>query len=652
MSQHVNQIFEFGEFRLETAERLLLRNGKPVPLTPKAFETLLALIRNGGHLVGKDDLMRQVWPDTAVEEANLARNVYSLRKLLGDGDDEHSYIETIPKIGYRFIAPVRELGDGTNAVVIKRRVRARIVSEEVETSEESAPGVIENVPPAMLSLPPARGKGKALVLGLLAIAVLGALIITGVLVRDARSKTAAIESVAVLPFTNLSNDPELDYVSDGITEGLINRLSQVPRLKIIAHNSVFHYKGKDIDPKEVGRALSVQAIVVGRVMRHGDELTVSAELIDARDGTHIWSTSQEGKTSDLKFLQQELPQDITNNLSLRLTSAEQKSDTRRDTNDVEAYQNYLKGRYFWNKRTESGLQKAIEYFQKSVERDPSYALAYAGLADSYIIQANWRFEPSAEAYEKARAAALRALEFDPQLAEAKTSLAYTTLLYKWDWSAAEREFREAIALNPNYASAHHWFSICLLTAGRQQEALAEIQRAQELDPLSLIITSVHGWIYYEGRQWDEATNYFQKTLEMDSQYVPALLDLGACYLRRGDNQKAMEQFQKARSAGGETSRVLADLAQAYALSGKKTEAVKILGQLEQSSNSHFVSPFDLSFVYAALGDKTRAIELLEKSADEKVGWVVSLGVEPGFDLLRADPRFKKLQERIGVPSKS
>jgi TolB-like protein/DNA-binding winged helix-turn-helix (wHTH) protein/Tfp pilus assembly protein PilF len=646
MSKEINHIYEFGEFRLETAERLLLRNGEPISLTPKAFETLLTLIQSSGHVVEKDDLMKRVWADAFVEEANLARNIWSLRKALDDGDGDHNYIETIPKLGYRFKAPVTELVDEPSQVLIQRRVRARFVTEEVETSEP--PALVKPARTVPLSLTPARKRrGVFIVLGVAVFA--GALIIGGIILRARRTSTApAIQSVAVLPFTNLTNDPELDYVSDGITEDLINRLSQASRLKIISRNSVFHYKGKEIDAQAVGKALGVQAFLVGSVTQHGEELSVSAELIDARDGSHIWGARHDRRMTDLRWLQQELAEDLTKSVSLHLTSTEQTAGARHYTADAESYRNYLKGRYFWNKRTEAGVQKGIEYFQKSVELDPSYAPAYAGLADSYIIMANWRFAPSAEAYQKARAAALRALEIDPQLAEAKTSLAYTTLLYQWDWKSAEKLFREAIALNPNYASAHHFYSICLLTAGRNSEALAEIQHAQELDPLSLIITSVHGWIYYEGRQFDQATEYFRKTLEMDSQYVPALLDLGECYLRRGDNPKAMEQFQKARAAGGDTSRVLADIAQAHALSGQQTLGLKTLRDIEQSSN--FVSPWDLSFVYAALGQKARAIELLEKAADERVGWVVSLGVEPGFDSLRAEPRFQKLQERVGIPA--
>jgi len=653
MSKEVNHIYEFGEFRVETAERLLLRNGTPIPLTPKAFDTLLVLVKSGGHLLGKEDLLKEVWPDAFVEDANLARNIWALRKALGDDDGEHRYVETVPKLGYRFVAPITELTGEANSVVIQRRLRARIVTTEESLANGETTQLGPEKPRLSLADP---GVQKRRIARLSALVIAGLVVTTVIillLVHNSRSKLSpkAIQSIAVLPFANLTNDPELDYLSDGITENLIDRLSHASDVKIIAHNSVFRYKGKEIDAREVGKVLGVQALLVGRVAQRGDELSVSSELIDVSDGSHLWGDHRERKIAELRLLQEELVENVTDSLRLQFRSDEQKTGSKDSTKNAEAYQDYLRGRYFWNKRTEAGLQKGIEYFNKSVERDPTYALAYAGLADSYIMLANWRFAPSADAYQKARAAALRALEIDPQLAEAKTSLAYTMLLYQWDWNGAEKLFREAIALNPNYASAHHFYSICLLTAGRQQEALAEIQNAQELDPLSLIITSVHGWIHYEGRQFDQANYYFIRALEMDPQYVPALLDLGACYLRRGETPKAMEQFQKARTAGGDTSRILADLAQGYALSGQRALALKTLEEIEQSSTSRFVSPWDLSFVYAALGDKTRAIELLEQATDQRVGWVISLGLEPGFDSLRAEPRFQKLAERVGITSR-
>jgi tetratricopeptide (TPR) repeat protein len=309
----------------------------------------------------------------------------------------------------------------------------------------------------------------------------------------------------------------------------------------------------------------------------------------------------------------------------------------------------LRGRYYWNKRTEPGLRKGIEYFQKAIDQDPSYALPYAGLADSYIMLANWGFAAPAEAYPKARAAALRALELDPELAEAETSLAYTTLLYSWDWQAADKGFKKAIALNPNYASAHHFYSICLMTSGRQAEALAEIQRAEELDPLSLIISAVHGWTYYEGRRYQEAIKQYTKTLEMDPRYVPALLDLGTTYLRLGDFPKAIAQFEKARAISGDNGVVLSDLAQAHALSGNRPAALNILHRIQSRSAPIFVSPWDRALIYLALGDKRTAMALLRQAADEHVGWVIRLGVDPALDSLRGESQFKELRQRVRIP---
>jgi eukaryotic-like serine/threonine-protein kinase len=347
-------------------------------------------------------------------------------------------------------------------------------------------------------------------------------------------------------------------------------------------------------------------------------------------------------------LQKELAQDIANHLRLQFAPEGQASSRKSYTDNLEAYQLYVKGRYFWNKRTEAGLRKGIEYFQQAIDQDPNYAPAYAGLADSYIILANWRYAPPGESYARAKAAALRALELDDRLPEAMTSLAYTTLLYERDWKNSELKFQQAIALNPNYASAHHFYSICLMTAGRRSEAVAEIKRAQELDPLSLIITSVHGWIHYEGREFDQAVYQFTKTLEMDPKYVPALLDLGATYLRTGEYSKGIAKFEEAKAVAGETGRILADLAQAYALSGQKAEALKIVRRLDHSPEG-FVSTWDLALVHAALGNKTRAIQLLEKAADERMGWVVSLGVDPAFDSLRSEPEFQRLTQRVGIP---
>ena len=445
MSNQINHIYEFGDFRLETAEQLLLRRGEPIPLTPKAFDTLLVLVQSSGHLVEKDELMKRVWADAFVEEANLARNVWALRKTLEDDHGEHRYIETVSKRGYRFIAPVREVVIPDNGVLIQRRVRARIVSEEEETSEEpqvrtkvTMPlgSVVETRPITALSLAtPRNRKRRNAVLGLLAIAILVvAVAIPTAVIRNARSGTTSktIESVAVLPFNNLSNDPELDYLSEGLTENLINRLSHVSRLKIIAYNSVFRYKGKQIDPQKVGRELGVQAVLIGKLEARGGELSIIGELVDARDGTHLWGDHYERKLSDLQSLQGELAQDMAAALRLQFSGEEKTRLAQPHPVNAEAYQLYLKGRYFWNKRTTEGIKKGLECFEQAIRLDPDYAAAYVGLADCYGVLSQTRdFSPN-DVMPKAKAATLNALRIDETLAEAHASLAMIEQLYDWN----------------------------------------------------------------------------------------------------------------------------------------------------------------------------------------------------------------------------
>lgn len=637
---------------LDPKEKTLLVDGQPVHLPEKEFETLRLLVENNGRALSKEEMLRTIWPGTFVEENNLAKYVSRLRKLLNSGDIK---IETMPKHGYRFSAEVNEMVQPSAETILEKRTTRRLTVRVVGDDEQSSPAL----PPASTSslIKTAVGAGRKPGRFWLSAPLIVGLIFLGLpitfIVRRARTTGTpkTIESVAVMPFAHAEGNQELEYLSDGLTESLINGLSRASRLKMIAHNSVFRYKGKEIDPQKIGKELGVQAVLMGRVAQRGNDLSVSVELIDARDRSHVWGEHYDRKATDLSFLQKELAQDIANHLRLRFAPEGQAPGRKSYTDDVEAYQLYVKGRYFWNKRTEAGLRKGIEYFQQAIEQDPNYALAYVGLADSHIIMANWRFAPPGDSYPKAKAAALKALELDAHLPEAQTSLAYVTLLYERDWRASESGFRRAIALNPNYASAHHFYSICLMSSGRQAEAVAEIKRAQELDPLSLIINSVRGWIHYQGREFDQAVYQFTKTLEMDPKYVPALLDLGATYLKTGEYSKATSRFEEAKAVAGETGRILADLAQAYALSGQKSEALKILRRLEHSEPG-FVSTWDLALVHAALGNKTRAIDLLEKATDERMGWVILLGVDPAFDSLRAEPGFERLKQRVNIPELS
>jgi adenylate cyclase len=375
---------------------------------------------------------------------------------------------------------------------------------------------------------------------------------------------------------------------------------------------------------------------------------IRVQLIRTATDQHIWAESYDREVGDVLQLENDVAREIAQQIG-RVATGQPSSLARERLISTEAHENYLKGRYRWNQRTESGLRAGIEHFQKAIALQPKYAQAYAGLADCYIMMANWGFMASDEAYPKAEGAARQALELDDQLAEAQTSLAYATFLYDWDWPGSEQRFRRAIELDPNYATAHHFYSVYLMAAGRFAEAQVEIRRAQELDPLSLIINSVVGWIYYETRQYAQGIQQCERAVEMDPTYAPALLDLGTIYLKTGDYKKALVQFERARTIVGDKSVVLSYLAQVRALSGDKTGAQEILRKLENPSSPTFVSAWDLALIYIALGEKEKALADLEKAVDQHVGWVVRLSVDPALDTVRAEPRFKILQQRVHVP---
>ncbi len=457
-----------------------------------------------------------------------------------------------------------------------------------------------------------------------------------------------IDSIAVLPFVNVNADPDMEYLSDGITESLINGLSQVPRLRMIARSSVFRYKGKEVDPQTVGRELGVRAILLGRVTQRGDNLSISAELVDARDNSRIWGEQYNRKLSDILQVQEEISREISGKLRLRLTGEEQERVTKRYTENTEAYQLYLKGRYFWNKRTEEGLKKGIEYFQQAIEKDPNYAPAYAGLADCDSLLPFYTDMPPREAFPRAKTEAIKALEIDQTLAEAHSSLAYVKAYYDWDWSEAEREFKRSLELNPNYATAHHAYSRLLASLGRLDEARAEIKRAHELDPLSLGIQANVGMISYFGRQYDQAIKQLQETLELDQKFFVPHWGLGLAYEQKGMYEEAIAHFQQAVSLSGGSTNVIASLGHAYAVGGHEIEAQKIIEELKDRAKRGYVSSYQIALVYIGLGHKDQAIEWLENAYQERSTLLGYLKMDPRFDSLRSDPRFAELVRRVGL----
>jgi len=461
--------------------------------------------------------------------------------------------------------------------------------------------------------------------------------------------TRAVGAIAVLPFRNAGGDPSTEWLSDGITESLINSLSPSPGLKVMSRNAVFRYKGKDVDPAQVARQLGVSAVLMGEVAQRGEDLLVSVELIDARDDSHIWGEQYRRKLSDVLGVEEQIAREIASRLRARLQpgAAGPKAYTR----DGEAYQDYLKGRYFWNKRTEDGFRKAVTYFDQAIERDPSYALAYSGLADTYALMSDYSILPPNEAMPKARAAAERALALDDQLAEAHTSLAFVRMAYDWKWDEAGQEFQRAIELNPNYATAHQWYASYLVQVGRFGEALSEIRHAQELDPLSSIISANAGLYLYYSRQYDQATAQLRKTLEVDDRFGVARLYLGYVYLQQpGHAAEAVAEFQKAQAYMGDDAETLAALGHAYAAAGRRADCQKVLAALRERAARGYVSPYFVAVVYAGLGERERAFDSLERAYQDRHPGMILLKYDPRFDPLRRDPRFTKLIQRIEQPS--
>ena len=461
---------------------------------------------------------------------------------------------------------------------------------------------------------------------------------------------STINSLAVLPFVNATADPNTEYLSDGITESLINNLSRLPHMKIMSRSSVVRYKGKETDVQTIGRELGVEAVLMGRVIQHGDELSISIELVDARDNSHLWGEQYNRKLSDILAVQEAISREVSEKVHVQLTGEEQKRLSKAATENPEAYRLYLKGRYYWKKRTDEGLKKAIEYFNQAIEKDPSYALAYSGLADSniYLLGSLHGLSPR-ETYLRAKSSATKALEIDDNLAEAHTSLAMVKMGYEWDWAASEREFKRALELNPNEAEAHHQYSHYLTAMGRTQESLVESLRALELDPLSLPLNAHLAWHYVYARQYDQAIEQCRRTIEMDANYPPAHDFLGGAYQQKGMYEEAFTEFQKAISLSGDGVRVRGELGHAYAVAGKEEEALKIMDELKGLSKETYVSPYDVAVIYVGLDQNDKAFDWLQKAYEERSGWLKYLKVDPRFDPLRSDRRFPDLVRRVGLP---
>jgi serine/threonine protein kinase/Flp pilus assembly protein TadD len=461
-------------------------------------------------------------------------------------------------------------------------------------------------------------------------------------------RSQAIDSLAVLPMVNASADASTEYLSDGITESLIDSLSQLPKLRVKARSSVFRYKGRETDPQVVGRELNVQAVLTSRLVQRGEDVSISAELVDARDDTRIWGERYSRKLADIQAVQEDIAREITDKLRLKLTGEQKKSLGRRRTQNSDAYQDYLRGRYYWNKRTAAGLTTAMQYFNAAIAKEPTFALAHAGLADCYVLLSTFAAVPPRECLPQARAAALKALEIDETLGEAHAVLGEVKVLYDFDWVGAGRDFKRAIELHPGYATARQWYALYLARTGHFDEAFAEIKRAQELDPLSLVVNTGVGGVLYQSRRYDQAIEQLRQTLAMDPSFAPAHFSLAATYGEKRMYPEAIGELRTALTFAGDDPRFIGSLGYAYAMSGSRVEAQGILDELLARSKRGYFPSWTIAIVYIGLGDKDRAFQWLGKAVQERGEMVTWLKTDPLYDPLRSDPRFSDLLRRLNL----
>ena len=636
---HANQpaamLLRFGAFEADVQTGELRKQGKRIRLQEQPFQLLVMLLEAPGQLVTRDELRSKLWPQTTVDfDHGLNKAISKIREALGDSPEHPRFVETVARRGYRFLADV--------AVTCDERAKTVPDDPAYEGSPAFSPALTtthQRAKPGYLA---------RLLFGL-GLALVVASAISWLFYHDFYS-SPAIRSLAVLPLENLSEDSSQDYFADGMTDALITRLAQISTLRVISRTSVMTYKNVHRPLAEIARDLNVDAVVEGSVSRIGERIRVTAQLIDARNEKHIWASSYDEDIRDTLVLQSRVTRAIAEQIRATMSPQEQLTLAKSRTVDPDAYEAYLKGRYFWNKRTGEGLRTAIDYLRRAITIDPSYAEAYAGLADSYAVAGDWKYGvlPPLDAFPKATAAAAKALVLDASLGEAHASLAYALDLYGWDWVAAETEYKQAIQLNPGYATAHQWYSWHLFMVGRDDDALNELRRAESLDPLSLIINADIADALCVAHRYDEAVEQSEKTLKMDANFAVGHYELGQALVQKHMYDQAIVEFQKAIELSGHSGAFDSNLGYAYAVSGRKEEAIKIINDLESRHPENHSVDADIALIYVGLDDRDEAISRLNKAFDAR--FKASILRRPAFDPLRRDARFQDLLRRMGLPT--
>jgi DNA-binding winged helix-turn-helix (wHTH) protein/TolB-like protein/Flp pilus assembly protein TadD len=646
MVQAVKRIYRFADFTLDAGEHRLLRGTEEIYLPPKTFDTLLYLVERHGHLVTKNELLESLWADVFVTENALTRCIKEVRVALNDDAHQPLYIKTFPRVGYKFIADAQEISPADVTY------QDAAISEEFEepTPHALAADGVRATRPAHSDVPtPEPSQHRHSLRRAFPILLTGALLIgLALLAFYLRSRQASpatqIRSIAVLPFKPLVAEARDDSLQLGMADTLITTLSNLSQVTVRPTSAVRKYTALEQDAVAAGREQKVDAVLDGSIQSQGDRIRVTVRLLRVADGAQLWAGRFDEKSTDIFVIQDSISKQVTGALTVQLTGMERELLTKHHTDNTEAYQLYLKGRYFLNKSTEEDFRKSIDYFQQALEKDPNYALAHAGLADSYAQLGSYGLIEMNESYPRAREELIRALELDEKLGEAQASLGFILMNYYWDWAEAEQRFKRAIELNPNYAMAHNWYSQELSFMGRSPEALKEAQRAQEIDPLSPWTNSNIGFVSYLGRQYDEAIAASLKTLELDPDFAVAHMVIGLSYAQKKMPEKAIAELQKGRS--NPDSRAL--LAYVYAVAGRRSEALSVLNELDRESRQKYVSPFPIAVAYVGLGDNDRAFAALEKAYSARSWGMGMLAVNAVFDPLRSDGRFPALLRRVNL----
>lgn len=641
------QSISFGEdFALDLRPRRLRRRTHVVKLERIPLEILLLLLEHPGEVVTREEIVARVWGEGVfLDSDNSIRGaIRKIRQVLKDDPAQPRYIQTITGQGYRFIAPVEIVSEPSPA-----SFPAPVAQTQSPIKLQSPPAEAASAPHFQVALAssPKRSRTPRLRWLLVAVCLILAAIFGKLIRHHQRQADGPIHSLAVLPLDDLSPGAREEYFADGMTDELITELARIPNLRVVSRTSVMQNKGMHKPLSQVARELNVEAIVEGSVVRSGDRVRITAQLIDTRSDKHLWAQSFEGPLGDVLSLQDNVAREISLRTSAVLTPATQTELTNAKHVDPEAYLAYLKGRYYWNKRTADGLRKGSIYFQQAVKRDPAYAEAYSGFADCNSGLTWHGFLSPDEALPKAYAAALKATEIDPRSAEAHASLALL-LSHRWDWPGAEAEFKHALQLDPNYANAHHWYGDYLSIRGRHDEALVQARQALELDPLNLMIGTWVGLRYYLARQYDLAIEQSRNTVAMDPNFATAHLVLGESYVRAGAHKQALAELQLAAKLSGGSPLYMAQVAVAQAVAGRKADALRIAAELEKISRDRYVSPYGLAQIYAALNDKEQTFRWLQIAYDDHAVWMSYLAVDPAFDRFREDQRFQDLLRRVGL----